>query len=58
MINRSLQVYEIFHGDIAQFERPEAQKELQDHIRGACLLSEPDVVLSGDAREMLGSALH
>ena len=24
--------YDIFHGDIAEFERPEAQRELQEHL--------------------------
>jgi hypothetical protein len=27
--------YDIFHGDIAEFERPEAQQELHDHLRAA-----------------------
>lgn len=27
--------YDIFHGDIAEFERPEAQRELQEHPRAA-----------------------
>jgi hypothetical protein len=31
----SLQHYEIFHGDIAEFERTEAQRELQDYLREA-----------------------
>lgn len=29
--------YEIFHSDIAEFERAEAQRELQDHLREAVL---------------------
>jgi len=27
--------YQIFYGDLAEFERPEAQQELQDHLRAA-----------------------
>ena len=29
--------YDIFHGDIAEFERPEPQQELRDHIYAACI---------------------
>jgi hypothetical protein len=32
--------YEIFHGNITEFERPEAQQELQDHLRAACSTAE------------------
>jgi hypothetical protein len=28
--------YDIFHGDVAEFERAEAQQELRDHLRAAC----------------------
>jgi len=44
--------YDIFHGDIAEFERPESRRELQDHLRIACSLSEPGFVLSGEALVM------
>lgn len=36
--------YDIFHGDIAEFERPEAQQELQAHLRAATSL--PDEITS------------
>ena len=31
--------YDIFHGDIAEFERPEAPQELHDHLRAASSLN-------------------
>jgi len=34
--NGNIRHYEVFHGDIAEFERPGPQQELRDHIRTAC----------------------